>query len=99
MWSDHSFAGLVFSFAFTFAQPRPLWRFMFFSNRACKVPSKSSHCFADNFLFVSTPFIAVRLNCCAVQDHQPNFSRSQRTLTTQPVQYQRNAGPARTSHL
>src|SRR5438874_13763365 len=82
MWSDHSFAALASSFALTFPHSRPWWRFMFFSKRASNVSSNSSRSFGDNFFLVSTAFIAVLLDCFALHDHQPNFSRSQRTLTT-----------------
>ena len=37
-----SFSVLASSLAWTLSHARPLWRFMFFSNRAFNTPSKSS---------------------------------------------------------
>src|SRR6516164_8108830 len=46
--SDHSFSVLASSLACTLAHSRPLWRFMFFSNRAFNAASSPSRCFGDN---------------------------------------------------
>src|SRR5260370_35650385 len=45
--SDHSFSALASSFACTLSHSRPLWRFMFFSNRALNALSSSSRCSGD----------------------------------------------------
>src|SRR3984893_19012096 len=68
MWSDQSFAELASSFAFTLAQSRPLWRFMFFWKRARNVSSNSSRSFGDNFFLASTSFMADVLDRCAVHE-------------------------------
>src|SRR5579884_2815381 len=49
--SDHSLLLPVSSFACTSAHSTPLWRFMFFSKRACSTLRSSSPCFFESAEF------------------------------------------------
>src|ERR1700682_6520982 len=57
--SDHSFSALASSFACTLSHSRPLWRFMFFSKRACNALSSSARCSGDKSFLLLLAFRAL----------------------------------------
>src|SRR6266545_4163573 len=70
--SDHSFSVLASSFTWTLAHSRPLWRFMFFSNRSFNALSSSSRCSGDTCFLLLVMFFILLL-----QAHRPTFLLSQ----------------------